>query len=62
MTLLIGVNDVVQGVPQEHYAANVRRIVETLLHRLPADRIICVATPDYTKTPQGASFGIRAAG
>ena len=57
VTLLIGVNDVVQGVPEEQYAANVRRIVETLLERLPPDRIVCVATPDYTKTPQGAAFG-----
>jgi acyl-CoA thioesterase I len=57
VTLLIGVNDVVRGVPEEQYAANVRRIVETLLERLPSDRIVCVATPDYTKTPQGAAFG-----
>ena len=57
VSLLIGVNDVVQGVPETQYAANVRHIVETLLERLPADRIVCVATPDYTKTPQGAAFG-----
>jgi acyl-CoA thioesterase-1 len=57
VTLLIGVNDVVQGVAEERYAGNVRLIVETLLERLPADRIVCVATPDYTKTPRGSSFG-----
>ena len=57
VTLLIGVNDVVQGVPEEQYAANVRRIVETLLERLPPHRIVCVATPDYTRTAQGAAFG-----
>jgi lysophospholipase L1-like esterase len=57
MTLLIGVNDVVQGVPEEQYAGNVRTIIEALLERLPADRIVCIATPDYTKTPQGSAFG-----
>lgn len=57
VTLLIGVNDVVQGVPEAEYAVNVRQIVEALLERLPPDRIACVATPDYTKTPQGAAFG-----
>jgi acyl-CoA thioesterase-1 len=57
VTLLIGVNDVVQGVPEGQYAANVGRIVDALIGRLPPNRIVCVATPDYTKTPQGAAFG-----
>ena len=57
VTLLIGVNDVVRGVPLERYAANVETILETLLARLPADRIVTVATPDYTVTPAGADFG-----
>ena len=57
VTLLIGVNDVVQGVPDSQYAGNVAVILEELLTRLPADRILCVATPDYTVTPRGASFG-----
>lgn len=56
-TLLIGVNDVVQGVPDATYAANVRRILDALLDRLPADRALCVATPDYTVTPQGSAYG-----
>jgi lysophospholipase L1-like esterase len=56
-SLLVGVNDVVQGVPSETYQTNVARILDTLLARMPADRIITVATPDYTVTPQGASYG-----
>ena len=56
-TLLIGVNDVVQGVPPDTYRANAGRILDALLERLPADRIVAVATPDYTVTPQGASYG-----
>lgn len=57
VTLMIGVNDVVRGVPQSTYAANVDRILDDLLARLSADRIVAVATPDYTGTPMGASFG-----
>ena len=56
-TLLVGVNDVVQGVPEATYRADVDTILASLLARLPADRILCVETPDYTVTPQGAAFG-----
>jgi acyl-CoA thioesterase-1 len=57
VTLLIGVNDVVQGVPQEAYRANVEEILDTLLVLVAAGRMLGVATPDYTVTPQGAAFG-----
>ena len=56
-SLLVGVNDVVKGVPPETYGTNVARVLDTLLETLPASRIITVATPDYTVTPQGASYG-----
>ena len=56
-TVLIGVNDVVQGVPTAAYAANVEQILDTLLAALPADRIVTVAIPDYTVTPAGADYG-----
>ncbi len=57
VSVLIGVNDVVQGVPDSQYAGNVAVILEDLLTSLPPDRIVCVATPDYTRTPRGADFG-----
>ena len=56
-TLLVGVNDVVQGVPEATYRADVDTILEALLTRLPPGRILCIETPDYTVTPQGAAFG-----
>jgi acyl-CoA thioesterase I len=56
-SLLIGVNDVVQGVPAETFEANAEAIIEALLRRLVADRIVIVTTPDYTVTPQGAAYG-----
>jgi acyl-CoA thioesterase-1 len=57
VSVLIGVNDVVQGVPEPEYAGNVALILGELLARLPSHRIVCVATPDYTVTPSGASYG-----
>lgn len=64
-TLLVGVNDVVQRVPDTTYARNVALILDELLAALPLDRIVAVATPDYTVTPQGAAYGdptLQAAG
>ena len=56
-SLLVGVNDVVQGVPADPYRTNAARILDALLEILPASRLVTVATPDYTVTPQGASYG-----
>jgi len=57
VTVQIGVNDVVRGVDEAEYDANVAVILDVLLDRLPPDRILCIATPDYTVTPQGAAYG-----
>ncbi len=57
VTLLIGVNDVVQRVPLDRYEANVTTILDALAARLPTDRIVTVAVPDYTVTPAGADYG-----
>jgi lysophospholipase L1-like esterase len=57
MTLLIGVNDVVQGVPADTYRANVVRILRDAIERVGAGRVLVVTTPDYTVTPSGADYG-----
>jgi acyl-CoA thioesterase I len=57
VTVLIGVNDVVQGVPAEAYERNVATTLDALLARLPSRRIVAVAIPDYTVTPAGADYG-----
>ena len=65
VSLLIGVKDVVQRVREEAYAQNIELILDAVLARLPANRLVTVATPDYTVTPQGAEYGdprIAAAG
>ena len=57
VSLLVGVNDVVQGVPAATFETNAAALLDALLARVPADRIVVVSTPDYTVTPEGASFG-----
>jgi acyl-CoA thioesterase-1 len=57
VTVLIGVNDVVQGVPLDRYEANAGVILDRLLERLAPVRILTVAIPDYTVTPAGADYG-----
>ena len=57
ITLQIGVNDVVQGVPETTYRDRLDQILTTLRARLPAARILLVTTPDYTVTPAGADYG-----
>jgi lysophospholipase L1-like esterase len=56
-SLLIGVNDVVRGVPAATYEANVATILDTLLTLVPPDRLVTVSIPDYTVTPAGGDFG-----
>lgn len=60
VTVLIGVNDVVQQVAPATYETNVVTILDALLARLAPDRIVAVGIPDYTVTPQGASYGVPA--
>ena len=57
ITLMIGVNDVVQGMPETFYSANIEEILDAMLALVATDRALCVATPDFTVTPQGGAFG-----
>lgn len=57
LTLLIGVNDVVQGVPADVYRANVVAILDDLVGRVGTGRVVVVTTPDYTVTPAGSDYG-----
>lgn len=57
VSVLIGVNDVVQGVTAAVYQANAATILDELLRGLAPDRIVTVAIPDYTVTPAGADYG-----
>ena len=57
-SLLVGVNDVVQGVPEERYGARVSEILDGLLQLLSASRVFGVATPDYTASRQGGAYSV----
>ena len=60
ITLLIGVNDVVQGMSSSNYKDNlILKIFPALIEEVGADRIVVVTIPDYTVTPQGGAFGNR---
>jgi lysophospholipase L1-like esterase len=65
VSLLVGVNDVVRGIPVEVYQADLETVVDELLGLIPPDRLLLVTTPDYTVTPAGADYGdpaVRRAG
>jgi lysophospholipase L1-like esterase len=57
VSLLVGANDAVQGIPEAQFRTNVSAILDACLARLPANRVLGVETPDYTVTPMGAAFG-----
>lgn len=57
VSLLVGVNDVVQGVSATTFRTNAAAILDAILAQLPAKRVVVVATPDYTVTPEGGAYG-----
>jgi lysophospholipase L1-like esterase len=57
VSLLIGVNDVVQGVAAGTFSKNAASILDTLVTAVSTRRIVVVSIPDYTLTPQGAVYG-----
>ena len=57
ISLLIGVNDVVQRVPSAAYRANVEHILAAVTALVGTARTFVVTTPDYTVTPAGADYG-----
>jgi acyl-CoA thioesterase-1 len=56
VSVLIGVNDVVQDVATADYRQNVGTILDELAGD-PDRRIVVVSTPDYTLTPKGEDYG-----
>lgn len=56
-TLLIGVNDWVQGVEEEEFRVNLKKILDRLVAVLPPNRLIVVTIPDFSATPQGLRYG-----
>jgi acyl-CoA thioesterase-1 len=58
VTILIGVNDYVQGVDASTFAQHLDYIISTVQKQLPKPgNIVLVTIPDYGKTPTGAQYG-----
>lgn len=58
VTILIGVNDYVQGVPIETFQKNLEYIIKTVESQIAVPKnIVLVTIPDYGKTPTGAQYG-----
>ena len=57
VSLLIGVNDYVQGVSEQTFQENYRIILDEIEANLDSNKIIIVTIPDFSKTPSGSGFG-----
>lgn len=56
-TLLIGVNDWVQGVAAEKFRQNMNYILTEMLSTLPGkDRLLVITIPDFSVTPDGPKY------
>lgn len=56
-TLLIGVNDWVQKVPQDKFRSNMRFIIDEMLKELPSPkRLVVLTVPDFGATPAGPQY------
>lgn len=57
VTLLIGVNDWVQGVDRETFTSNLRLILDRVQSTLPEPaKALLVTIPDFSMTPEGAKY------
>jgi lysophospholipase L1-like esterase len=58
VTVLIGANDIVQGVGEDTYRANLRRIYSRLREaRVAAEALYALPQPDWSLSPEAARFG-----
>ena len=55
-TLLIGVNDWVQGVDRKKFRNNLRHIIYSTLAVLPEGKLVLMTIPDFSVTPEGYKY------
>jgi lysophospholipase L1-like esterase len=61
-TLLIGVNDLAQGVTPATFRTRLRRLLRAMVQIVGGPRrVVVVSVPDFSRKPAGASFGDPAA-
>lgn len=57
VTLLIGVNDWVQGVKETDFKNNLERIIDHIQQQLPdKTKLLLITIPDFGVTPTGANY------
>lgn len=56
-TLMLGVNDWVQGVDEETFRTRLAQIMDAMLKALPNEkRLLVINLPDFSVTPDGATY------
>lgn len=56
VTIMIGANDIVQGVDEDVFARNIQFIMDTVLETVEANRITVITIPNFLLTPTGSRF------
>jgi acyl-CoA thioesterase I len=56
-SILIGTNDVIQGIGDDEYRDNLERILDAMVVATGPGRAFGVTSPDYTVTPAGGEYG-----
>jgi lysophospholipase L1-like esterase len=56
-SILIGTNDVIQGLSDAEFDRNLEEILDAVERLVGPGRTFGVTTPDYTVTPAGADYG-----
>lgn len=57
-TLLIGVNDWVQGSGKNKFTSHLKKLMDRMMSELPhAERLLIVTIPDFSCAPRGESYG-----
>jgi lysophospholipase L1-like esterase len=52
VSVQVGANDAIFDTPPDAYAANMAKILDSVLGLVPADRAVVVTTPDFTLIPE----------
>jgi acyl-CoA thioesterase-1 len=62
VSILIGVNDLVQGRTPDQYRSSLAQIYDSVAAlRLPAGRVVAISLPDWSVVPAAADYGDPAA-
>jgi lysophospholipase L1-like esterase len=57
VALLVGANDIVQGVSADHYRRQLRSVYDRIGADAPDARVIALPQPDWSLSPAGSGFG-----